>query len=138
MVATMKIVTKINVGLITLLFSAIGYSQEAPKTLSKCFEQKTNLVVVRVDENNKRLFVISKKLPENQFKEILPLSEICFKDTPWKTEWSISIFTDKKFAGYKNESDIIPYHKGNIWAQSYIGEYEGKNKRYMSYPALQK
>jgi hypothetical protein len=47
----------------------------------------------------------------------------------------LSLFTDAKYAGYKDEKNIIPYHEDNSWAKAYVAEYDSQANTLISYPA---
>jgi len=41
---------------------------------------------------------------------------------------SLSVFSDKKLAGYKDEPNIIPFHKTDEWSKGYLAEYDAASK----------
>ena len=60
----------------------------------------------------------------------------CFMSSNWHNDWSLSLFTHEKYAGYKDEERIIPYHKDNSWAKAYKAEYDSASNSLISNPAL--
>ena len=56
--------------------------------------------------------------------------------TDWSGDWSISVFSKVRFAGYKDEENIIPYHKNDQWAKAYLAEFNGAELAVIKYPAL--
>lgn len=131
-----SLISRFFVVAFVLFFSGQGCLKENSNDISICFEKESGLTVVRVDENNHRLFAITKPFPENELSKKISNAASCFKTVNWSGDWSISLFADKKYAGYKDEKEIIPYHKDNEWAKSYVGEYDGSSGGYKSFPAL--
>lgn len=92
--------------------------------------------VVRIDEKNHRLFVVPNQPSQEAIISRLNSSAECFKKSSWSNDWSVSLFINKKYAGYKDEPKIIEYHQNNEWAKAYIGEFDGPSKTYTKSPAL--
>lgn len=104
-------------------------------TMSACFEAKTSMKVVRVDEKNHRIFAIpGPPIEEDAIHRLLTSSE-CFSKSAWAKDWSVSLFAHERYAGYKDEPHIIPYHKNNEWAKAYVGEFDGASNTFTRTPA---
>ncbi len=112
---------------------AVTEKEGSPK---ECVNNVLNLKVVRVDERNHRFFLVSKQI---KAKDILnnqsPLQK-CFLGTEWQSDWSLSVFTDVKYAGYKDEERIAPFHKNNMWAKAYLFEYDKISGSLIESPAF--
>lgn len=103
--------------------------------IAKCFEKKADMTVARIDEKNHRIFAIPKQRSGEAIVGQVRSSAECFVNSSWSNDWSISLFTSAKYAGYKDEKHIIPYHRNNEWAKAYLGEYDGPSQTYTSFPA---
>lgn len=104
--------------------------------IATCFMNKTDMKVAKVDEKNHRLFAIPKQHSEEVIVGQVRSAVSCFSKTSWSKDWSVSLFTSDKYAGYKDEQHIIPYHRNNEWAKAYLGEFEGASQTYTSFPAM--
>lgn len=91
--------------------------------------------VVRVDEKNHRIFAIPRPMAEEETVNRLRSSSECFSKSTWARDWSVSLFAHERYAGYKDEPHIIPYHKNNEWAKAYVGEFDGASKTFTRTPA---
>lgn len=116
---------------------AIGCAATANETLSKeCVENILKAKVVRVDNKNHRFFVVSSIIKTSDIKDNLKQLEKCFIGTKWQPDWALSVFTDSKYAGYKDEEKIIPLHKQNMWAKAYLFEYDHASRNLIKNPAF--
>ncbi len=100
-----------------------------------------DLEIARVDERNHRLFVIAAAedlAGRKQAVEILtPLAEHlvgCHPD--WQDRWSITFVSDQRFAGYKDEPEILPGVKDGSWDHGYLAEYSRRRSRLVRFPML--
>nr|WP_319395073.1 hypothetical protein [uncultured Desulfobacter sp.] len=100
-----------------------------------CVENILKANVVRVDDINHRFFVVSNTIKASDIKNNLSSLRKCFAGTNWHPDWVLSVFTDSKYAGYKDEETIIPFHKQNMWAKAYIFEYDQANRSLIQNPA---
>lgn len=104
--------------------------------ISVCFEAKANMSIVKIDERNHRFFAIPKQLSEEVIVSKIKSSAECFNNSSWSNNWNVSVFSNEKYAGYKDEPRIIPYHKNDEWAKAYLGEFDGSSQTYTSFPAI--
>lgn len=125
------ILPSIVLGLVSLSCTA-----QPNNKLSTCVESALKVKVARVDDENHRVFIVGKEVNSDDIKNNLSSLNKCFLNTSWKADWSLSLFTDAKFAGYKDEKSIIPYHKNNQWAKSYILEFDNSEKTMIKNPAV--
>jgi hypothetical protein len=102
----------------------------------ECVENILKAKVVRVDDKNHRFFVVSNIIKSSDIKDNLIQLEKCFVDTKWQPDWALSVFTDSKYAGYKDEEKIIPFHKQNMWAKAYVFEYDHASRNLIKNPAI--
>lgn len=107
-----------------------------PVSPSSCIENTIDVKVVKIDYENKRLFVSSNTVRSEKIKSNLNELKMCFSSHKWKGLWSLSLFSESKYAGYKDEESIIQYHSDNSWATAYIAEYDSENNILTSSPAL--
>ncbi|KJY95776.1 hypothetical protein CWC12_01405 [Pseudoalteromonas ruthenica] len=108
---------------LTLLFSQVSCAASSTETVQNCVQQTLGFEVVRTDPINNRFFVV----PNTQFSvdstSHLALDQ-CFDEMSWQDDWSISVFSNAKYAGYKDEKDIIPLHADNKWINAYLAEID--------------
>ena len=100
-----------------------------------------DVVIARTDERNRRLFVITtaEGVAEREEAERLltRLAEHLARCHPaWRERWSISFFSDSRFAGYKDEPDILPRVKDGTWRHGYLAEYSHRTGALVLYPLL--
>jgi hypothetical protein len=90
--------------------------------------------VVRFDDAGKRVFVSA------QLKEIAtarkarsffrPLQQTVEKCRPsWGKDWSVSVFTEATYAGYKDEPQLQEFVKDGRWGRAYVGEYDRTSQK---------
>ena len=90
--------------------------------------------VVKIDKRNHRFFIASHKLEVNDIALNIEKLRACFSASSWKNPWSLSVFSEEKYAGYKDEGHIVQYHEDNSWAKAYVAEYSEESGELMSYP----
>lgn len=108
----------------------------SPDTMATCVGYALKAKVVRIDERNHRFFLASKTLKARDIKLNISKVEQCLAYSYWKTDFALSLFTEAKFAGYRDEANIIPWHKGNHWAKAYVAEYNHRSKSLLRNPAM--
>lgn len=91
--------------------------------------------LVKVDQERKRMFVVMKNTQQAELEALIQKLECCFKDHEWNNQWSLSVFSSKRIAGYKDEPNIIPFHKKNEWAKGYLAEYDARTRALTLTPA---
>ncbi len=91
-----------------------------------------------MDKKNHRYFVIQRETSMASDKELHSELSTCFAKTDWGNDWHISLFSEARFAGYKDEKKIIPLHKNNQWSKAYLAEYDGIMNSVTKQPALPK
>ncbi len=124
------------VPLLFFLFTMNACAEELGHDVVNCVEKSLKAKVVRVDEQNKRLFVVHPTLTSEEFNANLAGIKACIGGKAWGDDWAISVFTDQKYAGYKDEKSIIPFHKDNAWAKAYRFEYSNSESKLLKSPAL--
>lgn len=118
--------SKLAVALLVSIGVVCGCSTSATKSAKECVQTNLKGDVVRIDEINHRYFVVPNEEFQPNSIQLDPLSK-CFKGSPWKNDWSVSVFSEAKYAGYQDEAAIIPFHKDNQWAQAYLAEIDGQS-----------
>lgn len=125
---------KLAVAIIALAFAACaGKSQPTPQ---HCLEQLLAVTVTRVDDKNQRYFMVGEKVSAADLESKKAAIDSCFAGHPWEQSFSLSLFTQPQFAGYKDEPSIISLHKGNQWANAYSAEYSRAENKVVGHPAL--
>lgn len=102
----------------------------------ECIKNTLDSEKVKVDNLNQRLFIIDKNLTAQILSSKLNKIKICLKNSSWNSDWAISVFTEEKYAGYKDDKNIIPFHKNNEWAKAYKIEYLNSSGIIIIDPAL--
>jgi hypothetical protein len=98
----------------------------------------TPLKVVRVDEPQRRLFVVAPDIADTPLAARVRDLESCFDFTDWAGRWSLSVFTDDALARYKDDPLVEGAVRDGRWARAYLAEYEAATKRLTRNPAGQK
>ena len=89
----------------------------------------------KIDQEHKRIFVVMKSIKQTELKALVQKLESCFINHEWNNQWSLSVFSNKRIAGYKDEPNIIPFHKKNEWAKGYLAEYSSLTRTLILAPA---
>ena len=90
--------------------------------------------VVRLDDRSQRVFIAARSDQIDPFTKahtLLSFIQNVLRDCrpAWKDSWSVSFFTERKFANYKTESDVEPFVKDGSWFRAYVGEYDRKTHK---------
>jgi hypothetical protein len=125
----------INVIFLTCLLTT-ACAGELSKDRISCVENVLDSKVVRVDNKNQRLFMVNANLTAERFSSKVSDIRACLNSDEWGNDWAISIFTAPKYAGYKDDKNIIPLHKNNEWAKAYKLEYLNSKRTLIVSPAL--
>ena len=84
--------------------------------------------LVRVDEEQQRFFIQKTQATVDMLRPLITKIQSCLNDHTWQNKWSLSVFSEKKLAGYKDEPNIIPFHKNDEWSKGYLAEYDAASK----------
>ena len=95
----------------------------------------TPLEIARVDEPQRRLFVVAPDVAEGPIAARIRDLESCFGFTDWSGRWSLSVFTDAALARYKDDPQVEAAVKDGRWAKAYLAEYDAEDKRLRLNPA---
>ncbi|HEX3323128.1 MAG TPA: hypothetical protein VHR84_20665 [Terriglobales bacterium] len=100
-------------------------------------EHRSN--VVRVDSENKRLFVIATEdeiaTPNKARTFLKPFAKYVLTCQPgWDNHWNVSIFTQPTLALYKSEIESQSASEVERWTNSYIAEYSSQNQKLVIAP----
>ena len=93
------------------------------------------LKVVRVDEPQRRLFVVAADAAETPIAARVRDLDSCFELTDWAGRWSLSVFTDAALARYKDDDQVAEAVKDGRWARAYVAEYSATTKQLTRNPA---
>lgn len=101
--------------------------------------KRHRIQIFRIDASNQRLFV---RYFEKDFQSSASIRGIlnearsyvkeCRND--WSDGWHVSFFREKKYAGYKDEPEIIEFIKEGRWAKNYMAEYSNRIRTLNTYP----
>lgn len=126
------------IGAIPILVSAI-FSGCTWAHADKVCTPRAGLSLVRIDQPNERLFVQASPEVVSDLRNVRALLrqakeyvERCQKT--WSRNWSISIFSEAKYAGYKDEKEIRKYVMDGSWERAYLGEYDNQYGLLVRYP----
>lgn len=92
--------------------------------------------LVRIDEPQKRFFVTGYTEEAAVVKDLVVSVRRCLQGHPWDGEWALSLFSERRLAGYKDEPTIIPYHQDDKWARGYLAEYDDQTKTLTMFPVI--
>jgi hypothetical protein len=92
-------------------------------------------VLVRVEERQKRYFVVQKSVATSTIKAMIKKIENCLPED-WVDQWALSVFSMKELAGYQDEPNITPFHKNSRWAKGYLAEYDSEKKKVTLNPVI--
>ena len=76
--------------------------------------------IAKVDYEQQRFFIVRNKADLKILRTLIKNIQACLSDHEWSRHWSLSVFSEKRLAGYKDESGIIPFHANNRWAKGYL------------------
>jgi hypothetical protein len=124
--------------LLLVLFAAGSYS------LQRDSGKKEELRVVRIDDENSRIFVEETEESVRALRSLqgakayaAALKVWVSKNKPeWGIKWHASLFSDKRYAGYKTDPHVEKYIGDGSWSRNYLAEYSEEEKLFVFYPAL--
>jgi hypothetical protein len=89
----------------------------------------TPLAIARVDEPQRRVFVVAPDAADGPIAARIRDLESCFGFTDWNGRWSLSVFTDAALARYKDDPQVEAAVKDGRWARAYLAEYDAASKK---------
>ena len=95
----------------------------------------TPLEIARVDEPQRRLFVVAPDAAEGPIAARIRDLESCFGFTDWSGRWTLSVFTDAALARYKDDAQVEAAVKDGRWARAYVAEYDAASQKLRRNPA---
>ena len=114
---------------VAVLVATVRCSAADPADLGSCFESAYgSAAFVKLDERNKRVFLAwpGTALPsKEETSALVRKAESCVLGQPrWAGVYSLSVFSERKFAGYKTDDSILPFVKSGEWDGAYLIEYD--------------
>ncbi|WP_299438088.1 hypothetical protein [uncultured Rhodospira sp.] len=95
--------------------------------------------VVRLDDRNARVFLVwpaERNLDTTGVLAFVHDADTCFRPHPdWAETYSVSLFSARRFAGYKTEPDILPLVKDGTWIPAYLAEFDRGSRTLTFHPA---
>jgi hypothetical protein len=52
----------------------------------------------------------------------------------WSPQWSLSFFSSKRYAGYRDEQPLRPYVVSGEWMNAYVAEYDHAARKLVRFP----
>ena len=107
------------------------------KTMDKNKGQKLNdslFTVARIDNHSQRVFVVIDSNILNDINRIRTIIKEVNDRNKFKDDLNISFFSNKKYAGYKDEFEDNRGIPSKEFFLSYLGEYNKQTKIYWTYP----
>jgi len=90
--------------------------------------------VVRFDDAGKRVFVRAQlkeiattRRARSFFQSLQQTVEKCRPS--WGKDWSVSVFSEATYAGYKDEPQLEESVKDGRWSRAYVGEYDRTSQK---------
>ena len=90
--------------------------------------------VVRFDDAGKRVFVwahekeiATTRKAQSFFQSLQQTVEKCRPS--WGKDWSVSVFSETVYAGYKDEPQLQEFLKDGRWSRAYVGEYDRRSQK---------
>jgi hypothetical protein len=109
---------------------------EAATTPRNCARlELAPLTVARLDESQRRLFVVAPDGAEKPLDARIRDLESCFEFTEWAGRWSLSVFTDASLARYKDDPHVEAAVADGRWAKAYLAEYDAATRHLTRNPA---
>src|SRR5262249_798023 len=95
--------------------------------------------IIRFDDRSNRVFAIAQAQEIDNVRGaravLKPIQEAITKcRTSWDEKWSVSFFTDRKYAVYKDEPQVREYLADGTWNRAYVAEYDHTSQRLTLYP----
>jgi hypothetical protein len=120
------------------LLSASGMVAQTPPQES-C-KSDDSAKIIRIDDRNERIFVIAQVNQINstaKARKLLLSLQVSLKQCRpgWGRTWSVSFFSDPKYAGYKSDDNMAAFVASGNWSKAYLGEYERQTQRLIMNPA---
>ena len=109
---------------------------EATASPRSCFRlDLTPLKIARVDEPQRRLFVVAPDAADGPIAARVHDLESCFGFTDWSGRWSLSVFTDAALARYKDDPLVAGAVRDGRWARAYVAEFSAATRKTTRNPA---
>ncbi|OLB32001.1 MAG: hypothetical protein DMG41_12305 [Acidobacteria bacterium] len=122
------------------LFLLVSVPTADPQTPSETCKSDDAANIVQMDERNERVFAVTSLDRINTVakarKVLLSLQKTLKQCRPtWGNTWSVSFFSDRKYAGYKHDDNMKPFVRDGSWSRAYLGEYERVEGKLSLHPA---
>jgi hypothetical protein len=125
---------------LALLFLLLSVPKAVAQTHSETCKSDDSGSIVRIDERNERIFVVTTLDKINtvaKARKVLLALQKTLKEcrSNWGNTWSVSFFSDAKHAGYKYDDSVKPFVRDGSWSRAYLGEYERVEGKLTLHPA---
>lgn len=123
-----------------VLFAVTATSPGPATAQSECLSSG-DVIVVRLDEPNRRVFGVGRSADvesnESLTRLLMDADGIVSRCRPeWGSDWKLSLFADERYAGYMDEPHIRPYLDDGRWAAGYLAECSIQDGRCVTHPLL--
>jgi hypothetical protein len=118
------------------------YVLQGSVALSAC-GNPDGIEIARTDERSRRIFLVAPPSTIGEKEHVSRLvrrMRVFMREChgAWGDSWSLSVFSEGKYAGYKDEDGIISYARDGTWQSNYWGEYQNDTRRIVVYPLDQR
>jgi hypothetical protein len=98
-----------------------------------------NTRVVKFDDAAKRVFVrgqvteiATSRKAQSFFRPLQQIVQTCRPS--WRKGWSMSVFSESTYAGYKDEPQLQELVRDGRWGRAYVGEYDRASQKLILNP----
>jgi hypothetical protein len=133
-------ISKTLLAAFALVFLSVSIPAALGQAPAETCKSDDSAKIVQVDDRNERVFVVTSLDKINTVakarKVLLSLQEtLKHCRAKWGRTWSVSFFSDRKYAGYKHDDKMQRFVRDGSWARAYLGEYERVEGKLTLHPA---
>ncbi|KPJ92110.1 MAG: hypothetical protein AMJ53_10045 [Gammaproteobacteria bacterium SG8_11] len=118
----------IKLAIISIVLFTVACTSRADNAIKCAKNAIGSNSLVSVDQEQQRFFIQKTQAALETLNPLIIKVQACLDRHDWKDKWSLSVFSDKKLAGYKDEPNIILFHKNDEWSKGYLAEYDASSK----------
>ena len=125
---------------ITLVCYALLFGCGSSTAAIDCSEYEAERIA-RIDQSNQRIFVTAGADDIEDTSKVRKLLQdlgayvgACQED--WTADWSVSVFSENKMVGYKDEPELREYVMDRSWEKAYLAEFSADTGVLTRYPAI--
>ncbi|WP_454061029.1 hypothetical protein [Candidatus Nitrospira salsa] len=116
-----------------------GQPQDIPINHQACRAREHAIGLIRIPQDHDVLFLQTTEPVVENLQHVQALlyqvDDYVQQCQPnWTNSWSVSFFTDEKYAGFLNDSKNEPYYEQGLWQQANIGQYSSQIRTLYRFP----